>query len=219
MEAINNMFKKILSMIACAITLGTTCFGLVSCGDNEEETTSQGRQTTIQEGHDSTKWFTDEELSKVGLEGLTAPTGLTGEMNSDIAWFNNGYSFSQPCPDKDTFELNAETYFSYFKNHYDGKFGKPRIEKLGMETNETWYVIEQKNLMSEYYSDNPSALYDFYYVRNTNLDNGYFVKESVWSFDIRYEFDTISNEYLFKMFIESADTNRSGTFKNYYRIK
>lgn len=205
------MFKKILSMIACAVTLGVTCFGLVSCGDNEEETTSQ---------HDSTKWFTDEELSKVGLKGLTAPTGLTGEISSDIAWFNNGYSFSQPCPDKDTFELNAGTYFSYFKTNYDGKFGKPKIEKLSTgTTNETWYVIEQKNLISEYYSDNPSDLYDFYYVKNTDLDNGYFVKGSVWSFDIRYEFDTISNEYLFKMFIESADTNHSGTFKNYYRIK
>lgn len=205
------MFKKILSMIACTITLGVTCFGLVSCGDNEGETTSQ---------HDSTKWFTDEELSKVGLGGLTAPTGLTGEISSDITWFNNGYSFSQPCPDKDTFELNAEIYFSYFKNHYDGKFGKPRIEKLGTgTTNETWYVIEQKESMSEYYSDNPSDLYDFYYVRNTDLDNGYFAKGSVWSFDIRYEYDTISKEYLFKMFIESADTNHSGTFKNYYRIK
>ena len=211
MEAINNMFKKILSMIACAITLGVTCFGLVSCGDNEEETTSQ---------HDSTKWFTDEELSKVGLEGLTAPTGLTGEISSDITWFNNGYAFTQLCPDKDTFDMNAETYFSYFKTNYDGKFGKPRIEKLGTgTTNETWYVIEQKESMSEYYSDNPSDLYDFYYVRNTDLDNGYFVKGSVWSLDIRYEFDTKSNEYLFKMFIESADTNRSGTFKNYYRIK
>lgn len=136
MEAINNMFKKILSMIACTITLGVTCFGLVSCGDNEGETTSQ---------HDSTKWFTDEELSKVGLEGLTAPTGLTGEISSDITWFNNGYAFTQPCPDKDTFELNADTYFSYFKTNYDGKFGKPIIEKLGMDTNETWYVIEQKN--------------------------------------------------------------------------
>lgn len=205
------MFKKILSMIACAITLGVTCFGLVSCGDNEEETTSQ---------HDSTKWFTDEELSKVGLEGLTAPTGLTGEISSDITWFNNGYAFTQLCPDKDTFDMNAETYFSYFKTNYDGKFGKPRIEKLGTgTTNETWYVIEQKESMSEYYSDNPSDLYDFYYVRNTDLDNGYFVKGSVWSLDIRYEFDTKSNEYLFKMFIESADTNRSGTFKNYYRIK
>lgn len=212
MEAINNMFKKILSMIACAITLGVTCFGLVSCGDNKEETTSQ-------KVHDSTKWFTDEELSKVGLGGLTAPTGLTGEISSDINWYNNGYSFSQPCPDKDTFELNAETYFSYFKTNYDGKFGKPRIEKLSMDTNETWYVIEQKNLISEYYSDNPSDLYDFYYVKNTDLDNGYFVKGSVWSFDIRYEFDTNSNAYLFKMFIESADTNHSVTFKNYYRIK
>lgn len=53
-------------MIACAVTLGVTCFGLVSCGDNEEETTSQER-------HDSTKWFTDEELSKVGLRGINCP--------------------------------------------------------------------------------------------------------------------------------------------------
>lgn len=140
-------------------------------------------------------------------------------MNSDITWFNNGYSFSQPCPDKDTFELNAGTYFSYFKTNFYGKFGKPRIEKLSMDTNETWYVIEQKYSISEYYSDNPSDLYDFYYVKNTDLDNGYFAKGSVWSFDIRYEYDTNSKEYLFKMFIESADTNHSGTFKNYYRIK
>lgn len=49
--------------------------------------------------------------------------------------------------------------------------------------------------------------------KNTDLDNGYFVKGSVWSFDIRYEYDTNSKEYLFKMFIESADTNHSGTFK------
>lgn len=205
------MFKKKLSMIACAITLGVTCFGLVSCGDDEGEKVSQA-------GHDSTKWFTDEELSKVGLGGFTAPTGLTGEINSTVTWFNDGYSFSQPCPDKDTFELNAETYFSYFNTHYDGKFGKPNIEKLGTQTNETWYVIKQKESISDYYSDKPSDLYEFYYVRNTDLDHGYFVSGSVWSFEIRYEYDTDSDGYLFKMYIESADTNHSGTFTNYYRI-
>ncbi|MCI7212858.1 MAG: hypothetical protein MR467_01745 [Bacillales bacterium] len=51
------------------------------------------------------------------------------------------------------------------------------------------------------------------------MDNDYFVKGSVWSMDIRYEFDTSSNGYLFKMFIESADTNYSGNYTNYYRIK
>lgn len=212
MEVINNMFKKILSIIACATTLGIVCTGLASC-DDEEEIISQ-------KGHDSTKWFTEEELSKVGLGGLTAPTGLTGEMNSSDTWFNNGYSFSQPCPDEDTFHLNAETYFSYFNTYYDGKFGEPNIEKLSLQTNETWYVIKQKASISDYYDNNPSALYKFYYARNTtDLDNGYFVKGSVWSFEIRYEFDTTSNGYLFKMFIESADTNHNGNYTNYYRIK
>lgn len=141
-------------------------------------------------------------------------------MNSSDTWFNNGYSFSQPCPDEDTFHLNAETYFTYFNTYYDGKFGKPDIEKLSIQTNETWYVIKQKVSISDYYNDNPSALYKFYYARNTtDLDNDYFVKGSVWSFEIRYEFDTTSNEYLFKMFIESADTNHSGNYTNYYRIK
>lgn len=141
-------------------------------------------------------------------------------MNSSDTWFNNGYSFSQPCPDEDTFHLNAEIYFTYFNTYYDGKFGKPDIEKLGIQTNESWYVIKQKASISDYYDDNPSALYKFYYARNTtDLDNGYFVKGSVWSFEIRYEFDTTSNGYLFKMFIESADTNHNGNYTNYYRIK
>lgn len=86
MEVINNVFKKILSIISCATTLGVVCTGLASC--DEEEIISQ-------KGHDSTKWFTEEELSKVGLGGLTAPTGLTGEMSSSDVWFNNGYSFSR----------------------------------------------------------------------------------------------------------------------------
>ena len=59
-------------------------------------------------------------------------------------------------------------------------FGKPRIEKYSMDTNENWYIIEQKNDLSEYFDDNPSKLYKFYYVRDNTLDNGYLVKGSVW---------------------------------------
>ena len=98
-------------------------------------------------------------------------------------------------------------------------FGKPRIEKLGMNTDETWYIIEQKNDLSSYFDDNPSKLYEFYYVRNNTYDNGYLVKGSVWIFEIRYEFDTDSNAYKFKIFIESADSTRNGIYKNYYKIK
>ena len=207
------MLRKKISVVVCAIFLAITCVGLFACGNNDE---GGGNQKPL---HDATKWFTEEELSAKGLAGLTAPTGLSGEMSSDDAWFNDGYSFSQVCPDEETFEANAEIYFSYFKKHYAGMFGKPRIEKLGMDTNETWFIIEQKNVLSDFFDDNPSKLYKFYYVRNNNPDNGYFVKGSVWFFEIRYEFDTGSDEYEFKLFIESADSSRNGSYKNYYKMR
>lgn len=207
------MFKKSLSMIICTVLLAITCIGLVACGNDD------GSGETQKPLHDSTKWFTEEELSAKGLAGLTAPTGLSGKMNSSDAWFNDGYSFSQVCPDEETFRMNAETYFSYLKKHYDGAFGKPRNEKYSMDTSENWYIIEQKSNLSEYFDDNPSKLYKFFYVRNNTSDNGYLVKGSVWIFEIRYEFDTDSDGYKFKLFIESADTSRNGIYKNYYKMR
>lgn len=207
------MFKKSLSMIICTVLLAITCIGLVACGNDD------GSGETQKPLHDSAKWFTEEELSAKGLAGLTAPTGLSGKMNSSDSWFNDGYSFSQVCPDEETFRMNAETYFSYLKKHYDGAFGKPKIEKYSMDTNENWYVIEQKSNLSEYFDDNPSKLYKFFYVRNNTSDNGYLVKGSVWIFEIRYEFDTDSDGYKFKLFIESADTSRNGTYTNYYKMR
>ena len=207
------MFKKRLSMIICSVLLAITCVGFVACGNDN------GGGETQKPLHDSTKWFTEEELSAKGLAGLTAPTGLSGEMNSSDAWYNDGYSFSQVCPDEETFKTNAETYFSYLKTHYDGVFGKPRSEKISMDTNENWYIIEQKGDLSDYFDDNPSKLYKFYYVRNNTLDNGYFAKGSVWIFEIRYEFDTASDGYKFKLFVESADSSHNGIYTNYYKMK
>ena len=200
-------------MIICTVLLAITCIGLVACGNND------GSGETQKPLHDSTKWFTEEELSAKGLAGLTAPTGLSGKMNSSDSWFNDGYSFSQVCPDEETFRMNAETYFSYLKKHYDGAFGKPKIEKYSMDTNENWYIIEQKSNLSEYFDDNPSKLYKFFYVRNNTSGNGYLVKGSVWIFEICYEFDTDSDGYKFKLFIESADTSRNGIYKNYYKMR
>lgn len=207
------MFKKSLSVIICTVLLAIACIGLVACGNDG------GSGETQKPLHDSAKWFTEEELSAKGLAGLTAPTGLSGKMNSSDSWFNDGYSFSQVCPDEETFRMNVETYFSYLKKHYDGAFGKPKIEKYSMDTNENWYIIEQKNNLSEYFDDNPSKLYEFFYVRNNTSDNGYLVKGSVWIFEIRYEFDTDSDGYKFKLFIESADTSRNGIYKNYYKMR
>lgn len=213
LEVINPMFKKRFSMMICAVLLAITCVGLVACGNGD------GGGETPKPLHDNTKWFTEEELSAKGLAGLTAPTGLSGEMNTSDAWYNDGYSFSQGCPDEETFNANAETYFSYLKTHYDGAFGKPRIETYSMDTNENWYIIEQKRDLSNYFDDNPSKLYKFYYIRNKTLDNGYFAKGSVWIFEIRYEFDTNSNEYKFKLFIENADSSHSGIYTNFYKMR
>lgn len=207
------MFGKKLSTIICAALLAITCIGSVACKNN------RGGEETRKPLHDSTKWFTEEELSAKGLAGLTAPTGLTGEMNTSDAWYNDGYSFSQGCPDEETFDANAETYFSYLKTHYDGAFGKPRSEQISMDTNENWYIIEQKVDLSNYFDDNPSKLYKFYYIRNKTLDNGYFAKGSVWIFEISYEFDTDSNEYKFKLFIENADSSHSGIYTNFYKMR
>lgn len=204
------MLRKKLSTIVCAVLLVITCIGLVACGNNDGEETSKPL-------HDSSKWFTEEELSAKGLTGLPVPTGLSGEINSSDAWYNDGYSFSQICPDEATFNENAETYFSYFKTHYDGMFGKPRSEKFSMSTNENWYIIEQKSALSDYFDDNPSKLYQFYYIRDNTLDNGYFTKGSVWFFEMRYEFDTDVGGYKFKLFIENADSTHNGIYTNYYK--
>ena len=209
------MLKKILSIFIGIFLSAIMCIGLVSCG-NRTDNNNEGSQPAL---HDRTKWFTAEELMKKGLDELTMPSGLFGEINSSDAWFNDGYSFSQDCPDEATFKSNAETYFSYFKTHYDGRFGKPAIEKLSLDTNETWYVIEQKSELSDYFDDNPSKLYQFYYVKDNTLENGYFVKGSVWIFEIRYEIDTETNQYKFKLFVESADSSTNGVYSNYYKMK
>ncbi len=66
--------------------LGLASLGLVSCrgGDTPIETPA--------EQHDSSTWFTEDELAKVGLSGLTCPTGCTGEISTSVHWFNGGYS-------------------------------------------------------------------------------------------------------------------------------
>lgn len=208
------MLKKFLSVLVCILLSAIACIGFVACG-NDGDNGEQNNPPT----HDAKKWFTEEELTEKGLAGLIAPSGLTGEMNSSDFWFNNGYSFSQACPDESAFEANAQNYFSYFKTHYSGMFGKPRIEKFSMDSDENWYVIEQKDNLSDYFDDNPSKLYEFYYVKENVTEDGYFAKGLVWIFEIRYEFDVQTDQYLFKLFIESADSTRNGVYSNYYKMK
>ena len=105
LEVINTMFKKRLSMIICSVLLAITCVGFVACGNDN------GGGETQKPLHDSTKWFTEEELSAKGLAGLTAPTGLSGEMNSSDAWYNDaGLSGRRDVQDE------CRNIFFVFKN-------------------------------------------------------------------------------------------------------
>ena len=67
-----------------------------------------------------------------------------------------------------------------------------------------------------YVSDNWGSIY---YVKDNTSENGYFVKGWVWIFEIRYEIDTETNQYKFKLFVESADSSHSGVYSNYYKMK
>lgn len=208
---------KIFSLIMAVLLIIPAMFFLTACGDNGNN--HSGGNLNL---HDSSKWFTETELSAVGLSNLTAPTGLNGTISSSSdSGFNDGYSFSQPCDNVDLLEQNAEIYLNYFKTNYDGYFGHIS-DNHGVVYGkyETWYVLEQSNNLSDYFGNNPSKLYKFYYVTNHDTDErGYFVRNSVYTLEIRYEFNASTNQYLFKLFIEKADTSPNGIFSYYYKIK
>lgn len=203
--------KKIIIMALC-LSLVMTC-GVFLAACNKGGGNGDNNKTQIR---DDTKWFSEEELAKKGLSALPAPTGLSGDMSSDLNWYNDGYSFHQACPDEDKFTQNAETYLNYFKSKYDGRFGVAKPFMYGED--ETFYKITQKTDLSDYFSDNPSSLYKFYYVTDTTLEDGYFKADAVWTFEIRYEFNTTKNTYLFKIFIENARKSHNGVYTNYYKM-
>ena len=202
--------KKIIIMALC-LSLVMTC-GVFLAACNKGGGNGDNNKTQIR---DDTKWFSEEELAKKGLSALPAPTGLSGDMSSDLHWYNDGYSFHQACPDEDTFTQNAETYLNYFKSKYDGRFGAINafsLEKYSPSTNEYYYNILKKADLSAYFSDNPCPTYTFYYVTDTTLEEGYFKADAVWTFTIRLDDGKL------KIFIENAGKTRNGVYTNHYRM-
>ena len=179
--------KKIIIMALCLSLVMTCGVFLAACnkgGDNGDNNKTQIR--------DDTKWFSEEELAKKGLSALPAPTGLSGDMSSDLYWYNDGYSFHQACPDEDKFTQN--------------------VEKYSPSTNEYYYNILKKTDLSAYFSDNPCPTYTFYYVTDTTLEDGYFKADAVWTFTIRLDDGKL------KIFIENAGKTRNGVYTNHYRM-
>lgn len=202
--------KKIIIMALCLSLVMTCGVFLAACnkgGGNGDDNKTQIR--------DDSKWFSEEELAKKGLSALPAPTGLSGDMSSDLHWYNDGYSFHQACPDEETFTQNAEVYLNYFKSKYDGRFGAINafsLEKYSPSTNEYYYKILKKTDLSDYFSDNPCPTYTFYYVTDTTLEEGYFKADAVWTFTVRLDDGKL------KIFIENAGKTRNGVYTNHYRM-
>lgn len=205
--------KKIIIMALCLSLVMTCGVFLAACNKGGGE---GGGDTYVP--RNSNQWFTEAELAKKGLSALPAPTGLSGDMSSDLDWYNDGYAFHQACPDEDTFTQNAEAYLNYFKSKYDGRFGVADFYSHTTDYSESYYKIKKTTTLSDYFSNNPSSLYKFYYVTDTTLENGYFKADAVWTFEIRYEFDTTKNTYLFKIFIENARKSPNGAFTYYYKM-
>lgn len=202
--------KKIIIMALC-LSLVMTC-GVFLAACNKGGGNGDNNKTQIR---DDTKWFSEEELAKKGLSALPAPTGLSGDMSSDLNWYNDGYAFHQACPDEDTFTQNAETYLNYFKSKYDGRFGAINafsLEKYSPSTNEYYYKILKKTDLADYFSDNPCPTYTFYYVTDTTLEEGYFKADAVWTFTVRLDDGKL------KIFIENAGKTRNGVYTNHYRM-
>lgn len=201
--------KKIIIMALCLSLVMTCGVFLAACNKGG----SGGGDTYVP--RNSNQWFTEAELAKKGLSALPAPTGLSGDMSSDLNWYNDGYAFDQACPDEDTFTQNVETYFNYFKSKYDGSFGAINaysLEKYSPSTNEYYYNILKKAKLSDYFSDNPCPTYTFYYVTDKTLEDGYFKADAVWTFTIRFDDGKL------KIFIENAGKTRNGVYTNHYRM-
>lgn len=203
--------KKIIIMALCLSLVMTCGVFLAACNKGGGE---GGGDTYVP--RNSNQWFTEAELAKKGLSALPAPTGLSGDMSSDLYWYNDGYSFHQACPDEDKFTQNVETYFNYFKSKYDGRFGAITafsLEKYSPSTNEYYYNILKKTDLADYFSDNPCPTYTFYYVTDdTTLEDGYFKADAVWTFTIRLDDGKL------KIFIENAGKTRNGVYTNHYRM-
>lgn len=198
--------KKIIIMALCLSLVMTCGVFLAACNKGGGE---GGGDTYVP--RNSNQWFTEAELAKKGLSALPAPTGLSGDMSSDLNWYNDGYSFHQACPDEDTFTQNAEAYLNYFNSKYDGRFGVADFYSHTTDYSESYYKIKKTTTLADYFSKKPPT-YTFYYVTDTTLEDGYFKADAVWTFEIMFDDGKL------KIFIENARKTRNGVYTNYYKM-
>lgn len=199
------MKKKFFSVAMCLCVMVFVSLVFVGCNDNPP-----AQSTPV---HDSKAWFTESELSSVGLSGLKAPTGCTGEIYTDE---NNAWGemvFNQSCESVDIMTQNAQTILNYFTQNYGGKFGYAELYASTIDNDKFYYNINLSTELNDYFDDNPSPMYTFYYILNEDVDtDGYYVEGAVYSLEIRFESGKI------KLFIDDAGENDYGNIKMYYKL-
>lgn len=87
--------KKNIIMALCLSLVMTCGVFLAACNKGGGE---GGGDTYVP--RNSNQWFTEAELAEKGLSALPAPTGLSGDMNSDLNWYNDGYFSIRHVPTK-----------------------------------------------------------------------------------------------------------------------
>ncbi len=186
-----------------------SCLSLVGCGEENVPTTkeTEGPKT----------WFTEKELEDIHLANLPTPTKCTGTGSAYTSWFNDGYTFSIPCESEAILTENATLYFNYFKENYEGKFGLDKLYGIGDTT--SYYNIVYKEEISDYYGNNPCPLYKFFYATDTELASDGFLKDdSVYSFELRYDFDTDTSQHKLKLYMEKATKSHNGVYTLKYKL-
>ena len=191
------MKKKFFSVAMCLCVMVFVSLVFVGCNDNPT-----AQSTPV---HDSKAWFTESELSSVGLSGLKAPSGCTGEIYTDE---NNAWGemvFNQDCESVDIMTQNAQTILNYFTQNYGGKFGYAERYASTIDNDKFYYNINLSTDLNDYFDDNPSPMYTFYYILNLILTAFYFVLINLWRCSDLLKYNTLcdnieSRKYLFPFF-------------------
>lgn len=195
--------KNILNISVAILSVGI----LASCGD---ETGADVRPYV----RDDTAWFSESELSSVGLKGLTAPSLSTTESMqtsaTGVIWI---LTYKQKASEAE-FNAYAEVVFSYLGKNYDTNYyGAESLYASG--ENDVYYKIETPESVSGCYTTNPNPRYEFYYATTKDIvgegTTAHFAADKVFKLTVDY-----SQETYLQLFVEYA-TDESSSFVAYYK--
>ena len=93
----------------------------------------------------------------------------------------------------------------------------PKLSKLLRTDCEFWAIREEEKKLLCQMMELDECLVRRSFV--TLDEDGNIVANSVYMFDVRYEFDTTAKGYLLKIIVESADKSRNGAYTYHYVMR